>query len=328
MDDTDRKLMLLIYENPRMHNRELAKRLGISRQAVHHRMLALTRGGVFKSMKAIISVRYLDAVLAAVWGRSKTASVEKTLDRLGESEFVGRVIVAGDNYLYVLGCLRDTSELGGYLEFIEREAEMPEPILGMANFNDGIMPDWASGGKRRQSYKELSLLDLRIIVSLKDNVRRPTSEIADMLGVSAKTVGRHLENMRSEGSLDFDEPWDIPSGEDMLTVVQVNLRSDAEKAEVAKRLLSKDPIHANYFRSFSNLPGFLLGLINSDKMSEIRKILREIGEDEDVLAVTPNLVYLERLYSNWAEKIPAIWIRASEKDRKRRQHYRRGIQRS
>jgi hypothetical protein len=50
-------------------------------------------------------------------------------------------------------------------------------------------------------------------------------------------------------------------------------------------------------------------------MSEIRKILGEFSEDEDVVVVTPNLVYLERQYDNWAEKPPDIWLRASEEGR-------------
>lgn len=305
MDDVDRMLVLLICENPRMQNRELAKRLGVSRQAVHHRMDALTKTGAFKRMKATVSANYVNAVPAAVWGRSKTTTIDETLDRLGENEFVGRVVVAGGNFLYVLGCLRDTSELDNYVEFVKRVGEIPEPTVGMATPNAGIMPDWIDGGNRKRIYKELSHLDLQIIASLKDDARKPIPVIARSLRVSAKTVRRHLENMRIDGSLDFDVPWDFPPGEDMFTVVHVTLRSDAEKSKVGKRLLSKDPIHAYYFRSFSNLPSFLLGLISSDKMSEIRKILREIGEDEDVLTVTPNLIYYERTYDNWFERLPA-----------------------
>ncbi len=317
MDDVDRKLLLLLYENPRMHSQELEKRLGISRQAIHHRMLALTKSGVFRTMKPGISVHYIEAVPAVVWGRSRTASVEETLDRLGENEFVGRVDVAGGNYLYILGCLRSASELDGYVEFVKRAAEIPEPTVGLAVISDEILP--FCGERRRQSYKKLSPLDLRIMNSLRGNVRRPTAEIAEMLGVSAKTIDRHLNEMISEGSLDYDMPWDIPTGEDMLTVVHVNLRSDVDKVRVARRLRSKDPIHLAYFRCFSNLPDFLLGLINSNKMSEIRKILAEIREDEDVMTVMPNLVYHERLYDNWSEKTLDIWLRDS-KDDKRRHH--------
>ncbi len=299
MDDTDRKLILVISENPRMRTRDIAKRLGISRQAVHHRMQILAGMGVFRSMRAQPSAHYLNAVLAAVWGRSNAMSVEETMDRLGENEFVGRVVVAGGNYFYVLGNLRDTSEIDGYVEFIKQTAKMPEPIVGMANMNAGIMPDWVDGGKRKQSYKELSPLDLKIIASLRDDARKPAAKIAESIGVSTKTVRRHLEAMRADGSLDFDTPWDVPSGEDMLTLVHVNLRGGADKVLVARRLLSEDPVHFMYLRTFINLPDFLLGLICSDKMSEIRKILKRIGDDEDVEGAIPNLVYLERAYPTW-----------------------------
>jgi hypothetical protein len=89
----------------------------------------------------------------------------------------------------------------------------------------------------------------------------------------------------------------------MLTVIQVNLRDGADKVRVAKRLYAKNQIHLVMLRSFSNLPNFLHGLISSDKMSEIRKLLSEIGEDEDVLAVTPNLLHLERMYTTFDTKL-------------------------
>jgi len=315
MDDTDRKLLLLLYENPRMPNKELESRLGMSRQAIHHRMLALTKSGVFRIIRPGVSIHYIDGVAATVWGRSRTSSVEETLDKLGKNEFVGRVVVAGGNYLYILGCLRKASELDGYVEFVKRTAEISEPTIGLAVFSDGILSH-VSGEERRQSYKKLSPLDLRIIISLRDNVRKPTAEIAEMLGVSTKTVCRHLNDMTSGGSLDYDIPWDVPLGEDMLTVVHVYLKEDANKVGVARRLISKDPIHLPYFRSFANLPGFLLGIISSNRMSEIRKILAEIREDDDVAAITPNLVYHERLYDNWTERLPDIWLHNS-RDHKR-----------
>ena len=307
MDDIDRKLLLLICENPRTHNKELEKRLGMSRQAIHHRMLALSKSGVFRLIRPGVSIHYIDGVAAAVWGRSKTSSVEETLDGLRENEFVGRVVVAGGNYLYILGCLRNASELDGYVEFVKRTAEIPEPTIGLAVFGDGILP--YSGEQRMQSYKKLSPLDLRIIISLRGNVRKPVAEIAEMLGVTAKTVSRRLNDMISGGSLDYDIPWDIPLGGDMLTVVHVSLKENAHKTRVAKRLLSKDPIHLSYFRSFSNLPDFLLGIISSDKMSEIRKMIAAIREDEDVAAITSNLVFHERQYDSWTETLPDTWLR-------------------
>jgi predicted transcriptional regulator len=281
-------------------------------------MQVLARIGVFKKMKATISAHYFDAVLVGVWGRSKTSSVDETLDRLGESDLTSRVVVAGGNFLYVLGALRDLSELDGYVEFVKRAAEMPEPTVGIHTLNAGIHPDWADGGKRKESYKELSPLDLKIILSLRDDARKPIAEIADMIGVSAKTVRRHLDDMRSGGVMDFDEPWDPTSGEDMFTILLLNLKEGADRVKVGRRLLSKRPLNLIMMRSFSNLPNFLLGILSSDRMSEIREILREVAEDEDVLAVTPNLLYLERPYLTWDEKNPALLARRSEKVKKPR----------
>jgi len=327
MDDTDRKLLVLINSNPRAHYRELAKRLGISRQAVHRRIRVLTETGVIQGVFARVSIPYLDAVSVAISGVSKTASIEKTLDRLGESEFTHRVVVAGGNYLYVVGLLRNISELDGFSEFVKRAAEMPAPSVGIYNLDDGLMPYPVDGSeKRKLSYKELTPLDLRIIASLKGDARRSLADIADMVGVSAKTVRRHLEDMISDGSLDLSAPMDLTSGGDLFLVMHVNIKGGADKIEVGRRLLSKKYFHDQYIRTYSNIPGLLGWIFWSDKMTEIRKALRETGEDEDVQSVMLNFAYIERLYPTWRDKLPEISARPSKNTRTRHPHPNPGRQ--
>src|SRR4030067_2409478 len=317
MDDTDRKLMILIGAEPRIHFRDLAKRLGISRQAVHHRMQVLTKIGVIRGAIAGISVAYLDAIPVCIFGRSRTASVEETLNRLGESELSRRAVVAGGNFLYVIGFLREISELGSYVEFVKLAAEMPEPTVGIYCVDDGLSPYYPVDGveKRKQSYKDLTPLDRRIIASLKDNARRPVAQIADMLEVSAKTVRRHLKDMISDGSLDLGVPVDLASGGDMFLVAHVNLRDSADKGEVGKRLLSKYQFLDAYVRTFSNFPSLLVWGFWSVKITEIRRAIRDLGEDEDVLAVMLNFAYLERIYTTWRDKLPAVRTGASKDGR-------------
>lgn len=318
MDDTDRKLILLVYEDPRMPVSELAKRLGISRQAVNRRMQNLTKVGLFKSLRAEISMFYLDGVLVWIWGRSEAALLDKVLDDLGESEFTTRVTIAGGNELFVWGYLRSISELSRYVEFVRHAAEMPELTVGLPCFCDGINPIAFNGGHPpKERYRKLSPLDLKIIAALQDNVRRPVAEIAGNVGASIKTVRRHIRVMRLEGSLDYAAPWDIPPGEDMVTMIYLTLRRSADTVGSAKRLLRIDPVHFIYLRQFSNLPGFLVGLISSDRMTEIRKILREIEEDEDVVSVTPNLIYSERGYIPWDYRLVPASDGPSHRPRKR-----------
>lgn len=305
--------MILICANPRIRLRELAKSLGISTQAVHHRIQVLAETGVIEGMTAGISIHYLHAVPLVIFGISNTTSVKDTLDRLGESEFSSLALVAGGNYLYVIGLLRDISELDGYAEFVKCVGEMPEPTVGIYGLDYPEYRLTAGGGKRNQVYKELSRLDLEIIASLKDDARRPIADIANDVGVSAKTVRRHLDDMTSEGSLEFYVPWDPVAGENTLLLMHLNLRDGVNKVEVGRRLLSKYPLQIVFIRTFRNIPGFLWCVLSMEKPTEIRRILREIAEDEDVLTLMPNSVYLERNYTTWRDKLPEVRMRPSRK---------------
>ena len=211
-------------------------------------------------MKATMSGDYVDEFTVAIWGRSDSTSADSSLERLGRSRFTWRVEVLGGNSLFVMGGLINISDLNGYVKFVKSAAEMPDPTIGIMCYDDGINP---FDVEKKQSYGELSPFDLKIIAALQDDARRPAAEIAREIGASAKTVQRHLDEMISEGSMVFNQPWDLTSGEAMLTLLFVKLRSGADMVRAARRLLSKDPIHFNYIRSFSNIPGLLVGLVSS-----------------------------------------------------------------
>jgi len=300
MDDVDRKLILALCEDPRMPLKKLASSVGISRQALNHRMRNLAKAGLFKTLKGEISFIYLDGVLVWIWGRSKATSLDKVLDALGKSEFTARAVVTGGNELLVWGYLRHMSNLSAYVKFVREAAEMPDVTVGLPCFFDGINPSWADGGQpQKTQYRKLSALDLKIIAALQIDSRMPIEEIARRTGTSARTARRHIEVMRREGSLDYVSPWDIPPGADMVTVVHITLKEGADAVTSARRLLTIDPVHFVLLRQFSNLPGFLTGLVTSDGMRQTREILSEIREDKDVLSVTPNLIYYERGYDSW-----------------------------
>ncbi len=320
MDDTDRMMVALLLANPRMPIKELAKRLGISRQAAHHRLQTLVENGVIKGTTAGVSFLYLDAVSVTVFGRSNATLTEETLDRLGESEFTRRVAIAGGNYLYVVGELRDISELDDYVEFVERAGEIPEPTVGVYSRDDELMRGFAvdGSGRRKDDYRRLSPLDLRIIASLRQDARRPAAEIAEIVGASSKTVKRHLEEMTSDGSLDLHVLTDIPSGGNMLFALHVSLKNGADRVEVGRRLLSRYGSLDAYIRTFSNLPSLLVVVFWSGSVPEIRDVFRSTCEDEGVRAVMLNFCYFERIYETWRGGMLELRERAPDKGRDRR----------
>jgi len=306
MDDTDRKLLTILASNPRIHIQELADELNVSRQVAHRRMRALMKAGVIKGFTAGISFTSLDAVPVVVFGRSRAISAEKLLDVLGENECTRRVIVAGGNCFYVVGELRNMSELDAYAEFVTRAADMVEPTVGVVNLDDTLSARYRSDGvgKRRPSYRRLSSLELDIISCLKDNARMPTAEIADMVGASTRTVRRHLESMISDDLLETHALIDSPSGGDMLLLLHVNIKSGADKAKVGKRLLSKHFRPDAFARTFSNIPGLLVIAFWSREISEICRLTKEVENDLDVQGVILNFVYLERVYyTTWRDRL-------------------------
>lgn len=306
MDDTDRKLLQLISEDPRMPLKELSKRLGLSRQTVSRRLQVLTRLGTFKCIKAKISYGYYgDLTFPVIWGISRATSINDTLDRLGEDESTFAAAVLGGGLILVFGCLREASELERYVESVRRDADMPEATVGLLSYHDGVNFDfWSEGATLSKGCRQLSTLDLKIIASIHQDPRKPPDEIADAVGVSTKTVRRHIERMRLDGALDFRVPVDFPPGESFFTLFFINLRSGADKVKVGRRILSRYPQRMLIVRPFTNIPDFLRALLRSDKMSEIRRIIEEIGEDEDVLSVRPNLIYFWREYETaWHYKM-------------------------
>ena len=319
MDDTDRKMLVLIVANPRIHIRELAEKLGVSRQAVYHRIQVLTKIGVIQGTTAGISFPYLDAVPVTVFGRSNMALTEEVFDRLGESEFTRRAAIAGGNFLYVVGELREISELDGYVEFVKRVAKMSDPTVGIYCPDEELMPNYSvnGGGERKRSSRKLSPLDLRIIASLKGDARKPIADVAKAVGASAKTVKRHLDDMISEGLLDLHALTDSPSGGDMLFALHVNLKDGFDKVEVGRRLLSKYRPLDSYIRTFSNLPGLLIVIVWSDTVPEMRRVFKETCDEEGVLAVMLNFCYLERVYGTWRDKLTAVQAPSSETARTR-----------
>jgi DNA-binding Lrp family transcriptional regulator len=308
MDDIDRKLLVLIEAEPRIHYRELAKRVGISRQAAYHRICVLTELGVLKGGIVGVSISYLDAIPVCVFGKSKSALDDQRLDRLGDNDSTRRVVMAGGNQVYVVGFLRDIPELGDYVDFVTRTTEMSEPVVGIYCLDDGLSPSYYVDGGRRQRivhHRELSPLDLKIVAALEEDVRKPTAEIASEIGVSAKTVRRRLNAMMADGSLEFNVPQDLQSGGDMFLLMHVCLKDGVDKIKFGKNLLAKHPFVDAYVRSFTNIPNLLVWVIWSNSIIKVREALKKVGEDKDVTMVTLNFVYAERIYSTWRDRIPA-----------------------
>jgi len=303
MDESDRKLMLYLAENPRMPYRELADRLGVSVQAVHRRIQVLMKMGVLRGFAAGVSIRHLGAVPVMVFGRSNSFSIDETMAKLRKSEMTSSVLVAGGNYLYVVGLLKGISDLEKFADFVKKAGEMPEPAVGIYSLDAGLAPDFIDGGRRADDKGELTALDMRIIAALSKDCRKSIADVASDVGVSSRTITRRLDSMFEEGLVDLVVPMDPTATGDIVSTVHIRIKEGASKKDVGARLINKFTPRMWYIRSFTNMPNFLLGVVCTDTMNELRGILDKISEDDDVKDLVPNIWYADYIFETWRDRL-------------------------
>ena len=303
MDESDRKLMLYLAKDPRMPYRELAEKLGVSVQAVHRRIQVLMKMGVLRSFSAGVSIRYLAAIPVMVFGRSNTYSLEETMKKLAKNEMTSSVLVAGGNYLYVVGLLKNISDLEKYADFVKKAGEMPEPTVGIYSLDAGLAPDFLDGGRSTPEKSELTPLDMRIVTALQKDCRKAIADVASEVRVSSRTVTRRLDRMLDEGLVDLVVPMDPTATGDIVSTVHIYLKDGAAKKDVGARLLNKFTPRMWYIRSFTNMPNFLLGIVCTDTMNELRGILEKIAKDADVKTMVPNIWYADYIFETWRNRL-------------------------
>ena len=294
MDKTDIILIQLLLQNSRLPYRELAEKLDLSVNAVHKRIQKLRESGILRAFTAKINLSAFEhAVPVTVWGRSETRSVDETLEKLGKNSSIYWVSVAGGNYLYVGAYLQNISELEPYIAFVKKEAQIPDPTVGIAHEEPLL------------SHRDTTLypLDYQIVYALHKNSRKPVSDVAEELGVSAKTVRRRLSRMIREGLIELSIEWYPDASNDIMTIFHLHLKASADKSKVGPLLIKKYSPNAFFLLSFSNLPNLLLCVVWTNTMKELQDI-REVFERKEVFEfVVPNVLHIGFIFDTWRDEL-------------------------
>ena len=297
MDQTDVVLSMLLLANSRIPYRSLADKLGLSVNAVHRRIQTLVESGIIRTFTAKISLSAVKAFGVFVFGRSETKSVDEACEKVGNHDLTYWVGVGGGNYLYVGAYLQNISELEPYVGYVKKEAEMPEP-------NVGIIPpetDFSFLVTKRDT--KLSPLDYQIICALHKNSRRPVSEVAEELRVSTKTVRRRLSRMIREGLIELSIQWYPDVSNDIMTFFHLYLKASADKSRVGSLLVEKYAPNVLFYWSFSNLPNQLMCPVWTRSMKELRDIQKSFESEELFESTVPNVLYTGYIFDTWRDKL-------------------------
>ncbi|MFQ6124537.1 MAG: winged helix-turn-helix transcriptional regulator [Candidatus Heimdallarchaeota archaeon] len=293
MDKTDIILTKLLLVNSRLSYRELADKLGLSVNAVHKRIRALTNSGVIRIFTAKASLLALKAHRVLVFGKSEAKTVDRTCDRLGKNDSTYWVAVAGGNYLYIGAYLQNIAELESYVAFVKKIAQLSTPTVGIVQ-EESI-----------RSTHDITLypLDYQIIYALRHNSRKAISDIAEELGVTAKTIRRRLSRMIDEGLIELSLEWYPGASNEIITIFHLYLQTHTDERKASLLLLNNYSPNVLFVNFFRNLPKFLLCVTWTSTMKDLRDLRKSFECEELFESIVPNILYTGYIYDTWRDEL-------------------------
>lgn len=287
--------------NPRMTFRELADELDISLQAVHRRMQLARDKGVVAKFTADVSLGHLNATAVVIFGKSTNKSLDEIVSQLSDNDNTSWILIGSGNYLYIGGILRSIEELEEYSSFVIREAQISDPKIGLQTFHAGGI---FGGGTKAEVSSKLTKLDWRIINSLHNDARKSLTVIADELAVSARTVRRRLDKMIEGRVIELGVVINPTKSGDTLAVLEINLMEGSDKNEVKHFLNKRFFIEVDFFRSFSNLPNFLMGVAWTFSLVELGDLIKELESLDQIESTVPIVLYSGHYFDTWRAALP------------------------
>ncbi len=297
LDKNDIILCQLLLANSRLSYRELADKLDLSVTAVHNRIQSMIEAGIIRRFNATLSLVAKNAIHILIYGTSKTHSVNNLKSKLALQGSIYWLALGGGNILYIGAYLRDIAELDGLVRFVKETAEIAEPTVGITT--SPIPPEC----KILDIKTKLSDLDYKIITSLKDDSRKATSEIAEEIGVSAKTVSHRLAYMTKNFLVQFGIDWYPDASNDLMSVFHINLKSEANP-NTAMLILQNHYPNTIFYWGFSNIPNSYFFMVWTPTSKEVKEVRESIENNPSVQYVTPNVVYAGYIFPTWRDQIP------------------------
>jgi DNA-binding Lrp family transcriptional regulator len=302
MDEKDIEILKMLISNSRTPYREISDKLGLSVNGVYKRVNNLTNSGVIRDFLTNLDNRIINAIPVMIFGQSEAKSVEKAQAQMGKNQHTTKILVAGGNYLYITAIFRNLRELQPYLETLKKNAQIPNPKVGIVNT---IRSEYWMFARRPMEIRleDLSSLDFKIISQIRKNSRRSSKDVSQKLGVSTKTVRKRLSKMIEKGYIRMTVPLAFDSSRDIFAVLHLNLKKGQTINSVEAELINNYSKNIISIFSFGNLPNQILATTWTNTMKEIKDIQTALQKKGILDSIVPNIFYTTYLYDSWADDL-------------------------
>lgn len=297
MDKIDVTLCMMLLANSRLSYRELAEKLNLSVTAVHNRIQDLIDMGIIRKFTARPGLITQNAIHVLIIGTSKASSIRDLKLKLENHGSIYWLAVAGGNILYIGAYLKHIAELEPLVSFTKQTAQMPEPTVGITV--SPIPPN----AELLEIETDLCELDYKIIRSLKDNSRKAISDVAEEIGVSAKTARRRLDRMVKNFLIELSIDWYPDASNDIISAFHVQFKPDVDK-NAANIILGKYFPSTLFYWGFSNIPNTYLFMTWCPTSKEVKDLRENLEQEPSVQSVAPNVIYTGYVFNYWRNQTP------------------------
>ncbi|MFW9946946.1 MAG: winged helix-turn-helix transcriptional regulator [Promethearchaeota archaeon] len=290
MDSLDFFLMKKLMENCRLTFRELAEMTDLSVSAVHKRIKKLEDDNIINAYIARPSIIALKCLWVTVFGISKVKSMDLVSKVLGQHENITFVGIGGQKSLYIYAILRDISELQELSIYVTKTAQISKPFVGIVNAPYTTTPE------------PLTSIDYKILKTLNKDSRKPITDIADDVGVSAKTVKKKLDRMIKNNLATFSIQWKPLYGVSYLTYFSISLNEGSNIDSTIRYLYEKYNQNIVNCINYSNIPNIITLEIWTRTAQESQKIQEQL-QTEGFKDIVPYIALSGEYYDCWMDQL-------------------------
>jgi DNA-binding Lrp family transcriptional regulator len=298
MDATDITLCKILQVNSRTSYRELAEKLGLSINAVHRRIQEMRSIGIIKNFTARPSLLALRAIPIVIFGVSKAGFAQDAraaLEADGRAYWLG---IGSGNFILVGAYLHGLFEMDEVVSLVKRELKMDELTVGIFTYFTPPTPTHIT----RRLDMTLYPLDLRIVNALSRDSRRELSDVAEELGISAKTARRRLSRMMNLGLIELTIEFYPDKTNDIVTIFDLKVKGTVDKNSVPNMLMQKYPMKTFFAMTFSNIPDLVLYSSWTNSMKELLDLYIALKKEGIFESVIPNILFTGYIFSTWVDK--------------------------
>ena len=290
MDEIDLIIVRKLLQNCRLTYRELADITNMSVSAVHKRIRNLEDDGIINAYIARPSLIALKYLWVAMFGTSNAKSLDVVSQELGQHENISMVCITGGKFLYVKAYLRNISELQEYSGYVSRTAQISEPTIGIVNVPYITTPE------------PLTTIDFKILKTLNRDARKPITDIADDVGISAKTVRKRLNRMVENNLVTFTIRWTPAYENCYFTLFYLYLNEGTDLNSTVQHVNKKFSQKVAYCLTFSNIPHLILLCTLTRTSKESQRIQEEL-QPEGFKDVIPQIFLNVNWFECWVDQL-------------------------